>query len=278
MAGPEDGTTSGQHGHATDTSDPFRLQGNDVVPDEECQCGDHQVDDLKPQSAVTLSSGEQLDARGNQLRIAFRHGNRVNSASAVPDERSDKKTSASQQSCENDDESDVFDVESHAVFFSLEGTDEDVDEDDDKESDLSAPGKDPFLKSVLENDERDAVLCALEDSEPENTAPEGEQDGALPQDDTDHPTSVQGRRERSHPQPIPIFKERETSSSIMTVCRHFNSQLVFRCQVNSCNMRVSSSCPAAFSSRWPDVVSRGSTARGCNGEQLSEYMDLCYEL
>lgn len=285
MAGPEDGTTSGHHGNGSDTvSDPFRLQGDDVMPDEECQSGgDHVLDDLKPQPAAPVLSTVQTAGRGEELRVALRNGKNVDSNPSSPaDEQPEEKNSeVSEQSCQSDHESDVFDVGSHSehsehTFFL--GENDDSDEDDGEDGDSSTLN-DCFFNNnnsnVLENDEaetllkeRDAVLCGeVQDSETENIAPEGQQD------DRNYLPVVQGQPVRSSPRPIPTSRGgRLAYSSIMTVCRHSYSQLVVRCQANSCHVRMASSCPAAFSARWTDVLPGGITALGSSdGNTLGKY-------
>ena len=282
MAGPEDGTTSGHHGNGSDTvSDPFRLQGDDVVPDEECQSGgDDVLDDLKSQPAAPpVLSAVHTAGRGEELRVALRNGKNVDSSpSSRADEQPEKKNSeVSEQSCQSDRESDVFDAGSHSehsehTFFL--GENDDSGEDGD-----SSTLNDCFFNNnnsnVLENDEaetllkeRDAVWCGeVQDSETENIAAEGQQD------DRNHLPVVQGQPVRSSPRPIPTSRGgRLAYSSIMTVCRHSYSQLVVRCQANSCHIRMASSCPAAFSARWTDVLPGGITAPGSSdGNTFGKY-------
>ena len=294
MVGPEDGTTSGHHGNGSDTvSDPFLLQGDDVVPDEECQCGgDHVLDDLKPQPAVPVLNVVQTADGGEELMVALRNGKNVdsNSSSRADGQPEKKNSEASQQSCQSDQESDVFDVGSHSEHsehtFYL-GENDDSDEDDGEDGDFSTRNKDCIFNNnsdVLENDEaetllkeRDAVLCGeVQDSETENIAAEGQQDGTDPEADRNNLPVVQGQPVRSSPRPIPTSRGgRLAYSSIMTVCRHSYSQLVVRCQANSCHVRMASSCPAAFSARWTDVLPGGITAPDSSGgNTFGKYM-LC---
>ena len=257
-----------------------------MVPDEECQCGgDDVLDDLKPQPAAPpVLSAVHTAGSGEELRVALRNGKNVDSNPSSPaDEQPEKKNSeVSEQSCQSDHESDVFDVGSHSehsehIFFL--GENDDSDEDDGEDGDFSTLN-DRFFNNnnsnVLENDEaeRDAVLCGeVQDSETENIAAEGQQDGAVPEADRNYLPVVQGQPVRSSPRPIPTSRGgRLAYSSIMTVCRNSYSQLVVRCQANSCHVRMASSCPAAFSARWTDVLPGGITALGSSdGNTLGKY-------
>ncbi|XP_076443124.1 uncharacterized protein LOC143281733 [Babylonia areolata] len=260
MAGPEDSTTSSHHhGNPPDTPD-LRLQEDSEA--DQLKGGKHNVPQTDPSSPRAVDNNcppnTTTDTDTVLQKIDLREGKvkrGKTEAPQTPDPHTTKPV------CEDDD---VFDVNRHPHLFFIEDDDDEDTQSEEEEEEEEGSGTDAFVDSD-NKEKKEAETNSKGERLPDNACDrhhlgdENRHGPPCPQDNI-CPRDVP----RSSPWNIPP----RSASPLTTVCRCSHSaQVVVRCQISSTcsDLRKTSSCPAAFSPRWPQVVS--SADRGSAGNE-----------